>query len=210
MSGTFGRIIVADFEYEIRDGDLPNVLCMVAYELDEHLQHLRTIRKWRGEFGSNPPFDIGEDTLFVAYSAWAEMTCFKVLGWTFPTHIFDLHTAYLAASNILRPHVDEETTYRRPKKDLASACRAYAIEGWEGIDKGTIAQDIGEGRWENHGTARVLEYCEEDVRMSAKLLRAQLLGNRTYPAADVERVLHWSNYSAKSTARVRASRRASV
>ena len=58
MSGNFGRIIVADFEYEVRDGDLPNVLCMVAYELDEHLRHVRTIRKWRGEFGSTPPFDI--------------------------------------------------------------------------------------------------------------------------------------------------------
>jgi DNA polymerase I len=205
MSGNFGRFIVADFEYEVRGGDLPNVLCMVAHELNEHLQHVRTIRKWRDEFGSRPPFDVGDDTLFVAYSAWAEMTCFKVLGWRFPTHIFDLHTAYLAASNVLRPQVDEETTYRRPKKDLASACCTYAIEGWEGIDKSTIAQDIGEGRWENYGTAAVLEYCEEDVRMSVKLLRAQLVGNRTYPAADVERVLHWSNYSAKSTALIQAA-----
>ena len=205
MSGNFGRIIVADFEYEVRSGDLPNVLCMVAHELDQHLQHVRTIRKWRDEFDSKPPFDIGDDTLFVAYSAWAEMTCFKVLGWRFPTHIFDLHTAYLAASNVLRPQVDEETTYRRPKKDLASACRAYAIEGWEGIDKGTIAQDIGEGRWKNYGKAEVFEYCEEDVRMSVKLLRAQLLGNRMYPAADVERVLHWSNYSAKATALIQAA-----
>ena len=205
MSGYFGRIIVADFEYEVRGGDLPNVLCMVAHELDEHLQHVRTIRKWRGEFGLRPPFDIGDDTLFVAFSAWAEMTCFKVLGWDFPTHIFDLHTAYLAASNVLPPHIDEETTYHRPKKDLASACRAYAIEGWEGIDKGTIAQDIGEGRWEKYGTVAVFEYCEEDVRMSVKLLRAQLLGNRTHLAADVARVLHWSNYSAKSTALIQAA-----
>ena len=44
MRGNFSRIIVADFEYEVRDGDLPNVLCMVAYELDEHLRHVRTIR----------------------------------------------------------------------------------------------------------------------------------------------------------------------
>lgn len=94
------------------------------------------------------------------------MTCFKVLGWTFPTHIFDLHTAYLAASNILRPHVHDGTPYRRPKKDLASACRAYGIEGWEGIDKGTIAQDIGEGRWENHGADAVFNYCEEDVPLA--------------------------------------------
>ena len=102
-------------------------------------------------------------------------------------------------------HLDEETTYRRPKKDLASACRTYGIQGWEGIDKGSIAQDIGEGRWERHGKAAVFDYCEEDVRMSAKLLRAQLLGNRTHPAADVQRVLHWSNYSAKSAALIQAA-----
>jgi hypothetical protein len=46
----FGRIIVADFEYEVRDGELPDVLCLVAYELDEHLERVRTIRRWRDEF----------------------------------------------------------------------------------------------------------------------------------------------------------------
>src|SRR5215813_15653780 len=97
----FGRVVVLDFEYEIDTYLLPNVLCLVAYVLDENLRHVRTIRLWRGEFGSMPPFDIGSDTLIIAYSAWAEMTCFKVLDWKFPVHIFDLHTAYLAASNVL-------------------------------------------------------------------------------------------------------------
>ena len=77
----FKNVVVCDFEYEVADGDLPNVLCMVAQVLDENCRHLRTIKLWRGEFESAPPFDIGPDTLFVAYSAWAEMTCFKVLGW---------------------------------------------------------------------------------------------------------------------------------
>jgi hypothetical protein len=108
VSGNFGRIIVADFEYEVRDGELPNPLCMVAYELDENLQHVHTIRLWRDGFGAGPPFDIGNDVLFVAYSAQAEMTCFMALGWKFPVHIFDQHTAYLAASNILLPHNPDE------------------------------------------------------------------------------------------------------
>ena len=56
MSNNFGRIVVADFEYEVGDDELPNVLCLVAYELDEHLRHVRTIRLWRGEFGTTPPF----------------------------------------------------------------------------------------------------------------------------------------------------------
>ena len=41
---------------------------MVAYVLDENLRHVRTIHLWRGEFGSAPPFDIGPNTLVVAYS----------------------------------------------------------------------------------------------------------------------------------------------
>ena len=85
MSKNFSSIVVADFEYEIMPGGLPDVLCMVAYVLDENLQHVRTIRQWRGEFGTTPPFDVGPDTLFVAYSAWAEMTCFLVLCWQFPS-----------------------------------------------------------------------------------------------------------------------------
>ena len=181
---------------------------MVVYVLNEFLQHVRTIRMWRGEFGSTPPFDIGPDALFVAYSAWAEMTCFKVLDWQFPAHIFDLHTAYLAASNILRPYKPDEIR-KRERKGLSDACRAYGIEGWENIDKPTLAKAIGEVRWREYGKEAVVTYCEEDVKNSAKLLCAQLrprdqLGRILLPAADVPRVLHWSNYSAKSVALIQA------
>jgi hypothetical protein len=44
----FTTINVCDFEYEVADGDLPDVLCLVAYVLDENLRHVRTIRLWRG------------------------------------------------------------------------------------------------------------------------------------------------------------------
>src|SRR5207244_1052876 len=125
---------VVDFEYEVLPGGLPNPLCMVAYALDENLQHVHTIRMWREQLlaSRHPPFDIGPDTLFVAYSAWAELTCFKVLGWQFPVHVFDLHTAYLAASNILLPYNPDEKR-KKPRKRLADACRAYGINGWENI-----------------------------------------------------------------------------
>jgi DNA polymerase I len=204
----FSGIVVCDFEYEVADGELPNLLCMVAYVLDEHLRHVRTIRMWRDELLAlaRPPFDIGIDTLFVAYSAWAEMTCFMTLGWNSPTHIFDQHTAFLATSNILLPHNPDETR-KREKKGLSAACRAYGIDGWDRIDKEKIAKDIGEGRWRDHGREAVFEYCEEDVRASTLLLREQLVGRpRRYGffPADVERVLHWSNYSAKAVAQIQA------
>ena len=129
MNGNFGTVTVCDFEYECADGDLPKPLCMVAYVLDENLQQVHSIRLWRGDFSTTPPFNIGLDTLFVAYSAWAELTCFDVLGWKFPIYVFDLHTAYLAAGNILLPHCPEEVR-KKPRKRLPDACRAYGIEGW--------------------------------------------------------------------------------
>jgi DNA polymerase I len=145
VSENFASVVDCDFEYEVDKGELPNVLCMVAYVLDEHLQHVRTVRLWRGEFGSRPPFDIGEDTLFAAYSAWAEMTCFKVFGWKFPEHIFDQHTAYLAASNVLMPHAPNEVRMR-PRKRLQDARRAYGVDGWERIDKEVIASAKAAGK----------------------------------------------------------------
>jgi len=128
MAETFRTINVCDFEYEAADGDLPNVLCMTVYVLDKNLRHLRTIRRWRGEFKSAPPFDIGDDALFVAYSAWAELQCFLALNWKFPEHIFDQHTAYLATSNILLPY-DPDETRKKQRKGLSYACRAYGITG---------------------------------------------------------------------------------
>jgi hypothetical protein len=142
----FRNIVVLDFEFEVKDGDLPHVLCLVAYVLDSNLQHVSTIRRWRGEFGTAPPFDIGPDTLIVGYSLWAEMMCFLVLGWRFPVHVFDLHTAYLATRNILLPY-EPDTARTKPRKRLADACRAYGITGWENIDKPEMAKAIGEGRW---------------------------------------------------------------
>ena len=103
-----------------------------------------------------------------------------MLGWPFPEHVFDLHTAYLAASNVLLPY-DPDENRNKPRKGLSDACRAYGIDGWEGIDKPTMAKDIGEGRWQKYGQDAVSDYCEEDVETSTKLLRRQIRGHLGFP-----------------------------
>jgi DNA polymerase I len=194
----FRSITVVDFEYEVNDGDLPRVLCMVAYTLDQNLRHVSTIRLWRGEFGSTPPFDTGPDALICGYSLWAEMTCFMT-----PVHVFDHHTAFLATTNLLLPYEPDEIR-KKPRKRLSDACRAYDIDGWEDIDKEVIAKAIGEGRWREYGREAVLAYCEEDVRASVELLRRQVGGHGGRPPVDTDRVLRWSAYSAKAVARIQA------
>ena len=103
------------------------------------------------------------------------------LGWRFPKHVYDLHTAYLSVSNILLPYNPDETRIKQ-RKGLSYACCAYGIEGWEKIDKPEMAKAIGEGRWREYGQPAVFDYCEEDVRNSAELLRRQLAGYRHYRA----------------------------
>jgi DNA polymerase-1 len=198
----FSQIVVADFEYELVAGGLPNPLCMVVVVLDENFRHVRTIRMWRGEFGREPPFDIGSDTLFVAYSAWAEMTCFLVLGWRFPVHIYDLHTAFLARTNLLLPYDYDGTTRQKQRKRLSDAAHFYGIEGWRGIDKEDIAKAIGDCVWrEKYSQQDVINYCTEDTLREAQLLRRQLLDPR---CPDVDHVCYWSDYSAKCIARIQA------
>ncbi len=203
MPENFGTFVIVDFEYEAPEGGLPRPLCMVAHVLDDNLDHIRTIRLWRDEFDSAPPFDTGPDGLIVAYSAWAEMQCFQVLGWRFPENIFDQHTCYLAASNLLLPYEPDEAR-ERPGKGLLDAAKAYDIQGWAGIDKKRIAEDIGQGRWHIHGREACLSYCEEDVRVEVLLFKKQLREHGHLPAADVPRLIHWSNYSAKSIALIQA------
>ena len=96
------------------------------------------------------------------------MTCFMTLGWKFPAHVFDLHTAYLAASNILLPYNPDETR-KRERKRLSDACRAYGIEGWEGIDKPAIAEgDRRRPLARVRPRQAVFDYCEEDVAASTR------------------------------------------
>ena len=169
------------------------MLCLVAYILDENFRHIETIRRWRGEFGTSPPFPIDDDTLVVGYSLWAEMTCFLQLGWRFPKHVYDLHTAYLSVSNILLPYNPDEKRIKQ-RKGLSYACCAYGIDGWEKIDKPEMAKAIGEGRWREYGQPAVFDYCEEDVRNSAELLRRQLSGYRHFAPIDPQLVMRWSEY----------------
>ena len=66
-------------------------------------------------------------------------------------------------------------------------------------------KSIGNGTWrDRYSPADVIEYCEEDVRKSVELLKAQLRGTLVLPAVDPAKVIWWSEYSAKAVARIQA------
>ena len=132
----FSTIVVADFEYEVGDGELPNVLCMVAHVLDGGLRHVRTIRQRRGEFGTTPPFDVGPNTLFVAYSAWAEMQCFSNSGCN------SLPISSICTPLFWRPAISCcRITRTKCASDKASGCRTPAVPSGSRVGNASTGLD---------------------------------------------------------------------
>jgi len=75
------------FEFTAPPGERPIPLCVVARELRSG----RLIRRWLADDAPDEPsYNIGPDSLFVAYYASAELGCHLVLDWPMPTRILDL------------------------------------------------------------------------------------------------------------------------
>lgn len=95
----FDEIWCVDFEFAAEDGDNPNPVCLVAHELLSR----RILCKWWDELGPEPPYPIGERSLFAAYYASAEMSCHLALGWPMPKRILDLFAEFRCVTNGRRP-----------------------------------------------------------------------------------------------------------
>jgi hypothetical protein len=67
----FKQIRLADFEFISKAGERPDVVCLCARELRTG----QTLRLWRTELGSRPPYRIDDDALFVCFVANAECAC---------------------------------------------------------------------------------------------------------------------------------------
>ncbi len=86
-----------DFEYREDDNHLPVPVSLFAFE--RHSETALFFRRDQLLKLKQAPFDVGPDSLIVAYAANAEMSCFLVLGWPFPVNILDLYVETIAAIN---------------------------------------------------------------------------------------------------------------
>jgi len=168
----FKQIWAVDFEFEAPPGAHPIPVCLVAHELRTG----REIRQWRDEFGSAPPYDIGEDSVFVAYYAPAELGCHLALGWGMPANVLDLFAEFRWLTN------------GKKNIDGAGLLSAMAYHGLDGIDaaaKDKIRTAIGTGAWRGVYTKEeILAYCATDVEALTRLLPAMLAD------IDLPRALH--------------------
>jgi DNA polymerase I len=100
-------IWVMDTEYQSDGGDRPKVVCLCARELNSG----DTIRMFREDLLSwkYAPFDVGKNSIVVAYYAPAELSCFLALGWPLPYRVIDLFVEHRVSTNgrkFLHPHPD--------------------------------------------------------------------------------------------------------
>jgi DNA polymerase-1 len=158
----FSRVWLADFEFCARPGERPGPLCLVAYELLGG----RKIRIWLDGLSKPtvPPYDVGEDSLFVSFFASAELGCHLALDWPMPVNILDLYVEFRNLTNGSPVPCGN---------GLLGALAYFGLDTMQATEKDAMRQlAMRGGPWTKDEQRELLEYCEDDVRALERLLGA--------------------------------------
>jgi hypothetical protein len=177
---SFAEIWLCDFEFHAPAGECPEPICVVARE---HRTGA-TIRLWGDELTAcqAPPFAVGDDTLFVAYYASAELGCFLALGWTLPTRILDLCAEFKCQTSGLSVPCG---------RGLLGALACHGLDAMGAVEKEALRNlAIRGGPYTPAELAALVDYCETDVLALDRLLPAMA------PRIDLPRALLRGRYMA--------------
>jgi DNA polymerase-1 len=170
----FREIWVVDFEYYPgigtanggREGDQAAPLCLVALEMRTG----QIVRQWRDEFGPFPPYRLDGDALFIGYMLIAEFAGGHIpLGWGQPACALDPYVEFR--------HYTNDGTLKSGDRDkgfysLDGALRYFCEDGIDTAHKTDMRDRIIQGPpFTAEERARILDYCEDDVRALALLVQ---------------------------------------
>lgn len=158
----YAEVWAADFEFAAAPGEIPQVICLVAWELRSG----RKRRIWQDELRAmrQPPYPTDASTLFVAYYSSAEMGCHLALGWALPERVLDLYCEFRNRTNGLTTPCGW---------GLLGALAWYGLPSIEVAEKEQMRQLAQRGGpWTAEERAALLAYCESDVAALANLLPA--------------------------------------
>ena len=183
----FRTIWHVDFEFGEDANHLPVPRCMYAFE--EHSG--RSIFLWGVELRKlkRAPFDVGADSLMVAYAANAELSCFAALSWPFPVNVLDLYVEVSMLTNgskLWPPPVPEGKQPRKGRPRLPEALELFGLPAMSIADKDEmIAIIIGHTETEYTPTQRIAieSYNKRDVEETVALI------GKVWPAIDLPRAL---------------------
>jgi DNA polymerase I len=184
LLNNYREIVLADFEFEARQGERPVPVCCVAHELRSG----RWFRIWQDDLRSAlaAPYATGSDVLFVAFYASAELGCYRQVGWSMPERILDLFTEFRDRTNGVPPPGGS---------GLLGALTCFGLDTMAATEKQELQQAIGDGSWRGKfSPVEILDYCQHDVEALARLLPAMA------PRIDLPRALLRGRYMAAASA----------
>ena len=158
----FREIWVVDFEFVAAPGERPVPVCMVALETRTN----RLIRLWQDDLlRSSCPYSLGRDALFVAFFGSAELGCHRALKWPDPLNILDPYVEYRNLVN------GRSSPY---PSSLLGAAMAFQFDGVMSATEKDRGRELvlRGGPWSASEQQFVLNYCESDVRLTARLFDA--------------------------------------
>ncbi len=170
----YKAIWILDFEFNRTDGENPHPICLVAYDLVAQ----KLIRVWLSD-SDTLPFDISENSLFVAYFASAEWNCFLALNWALPKQSIDLFVEFRNLTN---------NKIIPSGNSLLGALTYFGIRGITCDEKKNMRDLILSDQWLEKDIPDILDYCESDVLATSKLFQVMS------PKLDFERALLRGRY----------------
>ncbi|HTB77317.1 MAG TPA: DNA polymerase, partial [Polyangiaceae bacterium] len=150
------------------------------------------VRSWlMGEPASEPPFEVGDNVLVIAYYASAEVGCILSLGWPVPTNVVDLFAEFRVATN---------GRALPGQTGLLAALRFFGVDHAVNDETKDAMRQLAMrgGAYDHDERATLLAYCETDIEALRALLpemernldidRALLRGRYMVAAARMEHV----------------------
>lgn len=174
----FESVWLIDFEFSAPPGERPTVVCLVARDFHSN----RIIRIGFNEINGmeHPPFDLGEQSLFVAYFSSAEWNCFRALGWPIPVRVLDLWCEFRNLLNGSKPPAGW---------GLLGCLTFHGLDSIDACEKSEMRElAIRGGPYTCDEILSLLDYCQSDVDALAKLLPVML------PKIDFPRAIHRGRY----------------
>jgi hypothetical protein len=191
MMPAYGSVQSVDFEYLSEPGGNPTPVCMVSHDLITG----KILRVWLHQDGSagvtrSCPISVDYDTLYLTFSAGAEVSCHIALGWPIPERVVDTMAEFRVITNGL-PGVG--------KSNILTACKLFGVETSTTEEYKKMMRDriLAGPPYSVADRKEIMDYCQEDVRIQSELylkMRDYLDGDRTLLRGEYMKVMTKMQY----------------
>jgi DNA polymerase I len=169
-----------------RDGDQTTPLCLVALEMRSG----RIVRLWQDEFGPFPPYRMDAGALIAGYMISAEFGSHIARCWGKPACALDPYVEF-------RHHVNDGAVKSGDREkgffSLDGALRFFGEDGIDAAHKADMRDRILQGPpFTADERAAILDYCEDDVRALARLIKYIVPTIRSFPHAMMRANFQWA------------------